>query len=297
MDKLNVVLCLITDENDYQRHQAAEAEATARRLGLNLRIFYAGNDAVEQSQQLLKVIQDGNRHTDAILVEPVGTGMPQVAAAAIRTGISWVVMNRDVTYLPDLRKNSAAFAFSVSTNNEEVGKLQGRQFGALLRGGGSVLYLEGPTTSTAARMRSLGMKSTKPDRVDVKTLKGDWTKESGHRAITSWLRLSTSRQLHVGLVSAQNDAMAMGARAAFQELVNAEDRQSWLAMPFTGCDGLPDTGKAWVNQKLLAATVVAPALTPTALELVVKATQTKTQPPECTLITPSSYPSLEELSR
>ena len=94
MDKLNVVLCLITESNDYQRHQAADAENTARRLGINLQIFYADNDAVEQSQQLLKVIQDRTRHTDAILVEPVGTGMTQVAAAAVRAGISWVVMNR-----------------------------------------------------------------------------------------------------------------------------------------------------------------------------------------------------------
>jgi ribose transport system substrate-binding protein len=297
MDKLNVALCLITEENDYQRHQAAEAEVTARRLGINLKISYAGNDAVEQSQQLLKVIQDRTRHTDAILVEPVGTGMTQVANAAVRAGISWVVMNRGVDYLAELRRSQTAFAFSVSSNNEEIGKLQGRQITALLKKGGCVLYLEGPSTATASRMRSLGMNSTKPDNVDVKALKGDWTKESGHKAITSWLRLSTSRQLHVGLVSAQNDAMAIGARNAFQEIVNVPERQAWLAMPFTGCDGLPDTGKAWVNQGLLAATVVTPAMTGTALELIVKAKQTKTQPPECTLIAPSSYPSLEDLQR
>ena len=141
------------------------------------------------------------------------------------------------------------------------------------------------------------MNSTKPDNVDIKTLKGDWTKESGHRAIASWLRLSTSRQLHVRLVSAQNDDMAIGARNAFQEVVSTSERQAWLALPFTGCDGLPDTGKAWVNQRLLAATVVTPAMTGTALELIVKATQTKTQPPECTLMAPSSYPSLGELER
>jgi ribose transport system substrate-binding protein len=297
MDKLNVVLCLITESNDYQRHQAAEAEITARRLGIHLQIFYAGNDAVEQSQQLLKVIQDRTRRTDAILVEPVGTGMTQVAAAAVRAGISWIVMNRDVEYLAELRRSQTAFAFSVSSNNEEIGKLQGRQITALMKKGGCALYLEGPSTATAARLRSLGMNSTKPDNVDIKTLKGDWTKESGHKAISSWLRLSTSRQLHVGLVSAQNDAMAIGARNAFQEIVNSSERQSWLAMPFTGCDGLPDTGKAWVNQKLLTATVVTPAMTGTALELIVKAMQTRIQPPECTLIAPSSYPSLEELER
>ena len=157
MDKLNVVLCLITEDNDYQRHQAAEAEIAARRLGLNLQIFYAGNDAVEQSQQVLKVIQNKTRHTDAVLVEPVGTGMTQVAAAAVRTGISWVILNREVSYLAELRKSSTAYAFSVSTNNEEVGRIQGRQFAALLKKGGSVLYIEGPSSTTVARLRTMGI--------------------------------------------------------------------------------------------------------------------------------------------
>jgi hypothetical protein len=68
-------------------------------------------------------------------------------------------------------------------------------------------------------------------------------------------------------------------------------------MPFTGCDGLLDTLKAWVNQNLLAATVITPAMRSTALELVLKAIQTNTQPPECTLMKPSSYPTIEELNR
>jgi ABC-type sugar transport system substrate-binding protein len=144
MDKLNIVLSLITEENDYQRHQAAEAEITARRLGLNLQVHDADNDAVEQSQQLLKVIEDGVRHSDAILVEPVGAGMNQVAAAAARAGIPGIVLNREVSYLSELSRTSSVYAFSVSNDNEEVGKIQGRRFAGLLKGGGSVLYLEGP---------------------------------------------------------------------------------------------------------------------------------------------------------
>ena len=131
----------------------------------------------------------------------------------------------------------------------------------------------------------------------MKTVKGDWTRESGHKAVASWLRLSTSRQLNVGVIGSQNDAMAMGARTAFQETLSAADREAWLTLPFTGCDGSPDTGKVWVQQKLLAATVVTPAMAGIALDLLVKAIQTRTQPPECTLIPPISYPSIEDLSR
>ncbi len=297
MDKLNVVLSLITSDNDYQRQQAAEAESTAKRLGVDLQILYAGNDAVEQSQQVLKVIQSRLGRPSAIIVEPVGTVMNQVAGAAVAAGISWVVMNREADYLHDLRKNSAVQAFAVSTDNEEVGRIQGRQFAALMRNGGTVLYIEGPSTSTAARLRSQGMLATKPANLEVKSIKGDWTKESGHKAITSWLRLSTSRQLRVGVVGCHNDAMAIGARTAFQEVSNNADRDAWLSLPFTGCDGVPDTGQAWVRQGLLAATVTTPATSGTALELFVRAKQSGIMPPESTLIAPIPRPSMEALAK
>ena len=41
--------------------------------------------------------------------------------------------------------------------------------------------------------------------------------------------------------------MAIGARKAFEELPNEADRERWLELPFTGCDGLPKTGQAWVR--------------------------------------------------
>jgi len=297
MDKLNVVLSLITSDNDYQRQQAAEAESTARRLGVDLQVLYAGNDAVEQSQQILKVVQSRTLRPNAIIVEPVGTVMHQVAAAAVATGISWVVMNRDADYLHDLRKNSAVQAFAVSTDNEEVGRIQARQFAALMRNGGTILYIEGPSTTTAARLRSQGMLAIKPANLEVKSIKGDWTKESGHKAITSWLRLSTSRQLRIGVVGCQNDAMAMGARTAFQDVTVNVDRDAWLSLPFTGCDGVPETGQAWVRQGLLAATVTTPATSGMALELLVRAAHSGIRPPESTLIAPISCPSLEVLAK
>ena len=83
MTKPNVLVSLITHDNDYQMEQAAAAEDAARRLDANIQIVYAGNDAVNQSQQLLKVIQGSPPRPDAILVEPVATGMPRVAGAAV----------------------------------------------------------------------------------------------------------------------------------------------------------------------------------------------------------------------
>jgi ribose transport system substrate-binding protein len=42
--------------------------------------------------------------------------------------------------------------------------------------------------------------------------------------------------------------MAMGAKKAFQELVDPDTRERWLDVPYIGCDGVPKTGQAWVRQ-------------------------------------------------
>ncbi len=57
MKKLRFLVSLITQENDYQREQAAAAEEAARRLGVDLEILYCGGDAIHQGEQLLEVIQ------------------------------------------------------------------------------------------------------------------------------------------------------------------------------------------------------------------------------------------------
>ncbi len=71
MKKLNFVLSLITQDNDYQIEQAASAEEIARRLGLDLKIVFADNDAIQQSQQILEFIQTKSAALpDGIILEP-----------------------------------------------------------------------------------------------------------------------------------------------------------------------------------------------------------------------------------
>ena len=84
MKKPTFVVSLTTDDNDYQMEQAVAAENAALRLDVKVEIVYADNDAILQSQQLLKVIQSSSTsQPDGIVFEPVGgTGLPQVAGAA-----------------------------------------------------------------------------------------------------------------------------------------------------------------------------------------------------------------------
>jgi ribose transport system substrate-binding protein len=256
MNKLNILVSLMTDDNDYQLEQAASAQAAALQLGANVQIIYSGNDAVQQTQQILSFIQDPSKRPDAILAEPVGTGMAQIAKAAVAAGIAWAIINTDVDYIPQLRHHALVPVFAVLSDHETIGKIQGLQIGSLLGEQGCVLYIEGPSVRDVAKSRTKGLLATKPSRVDVKTLKGDWTQNSGYHAIKSWLSLSTSRQLNVSMIACQNDDMAMGARRAFEELRDMRERDTWLRLPITGCDGLPRSGQEWVRQGRLAATVV-----------------------------------------
>jgi ribose transport system substrate-binding protein len=297
MNKLKVVVSLITNDNDYQLEQAASAQAAALQLGADVQIIYSGNDAVQQTQQILTFIQDPSKRPDAILAEPVGTGMAQIAKAAVGAGIAWGIINTDVNYITELRQHALVPVFSVMSDHEAIGKIQGQQIGAFLGETGCVLYIEGPSVRDVAKLRTKGTLSTKPQHVDVKSLKGDWTQNSGYQAMKSWLSLSTSRQLHVGMIAGQNDDMALGARRALEELGNLTERDAWLRLPITGCDGLPRSGQEWVRQKRLAATVISPPLVGDALHLLASALAAGSQPPERTVVAPSSFPSLKELER
>lgn len=297
MKRLNFLISLTTDDNDYQQEQANAAEQAAQRYGVDIKIIYAQNDSIIQSQQLLNVIQSSGPHPDAIIFEPVGgTGLPQAGRAAGAAGIGWVVMNRDVDYISDLRKSYKVPSFSITSDHEEVGRIQGRQLGALLPQGGSVLQIQGPTESLAAKQRSAGMYETKPASVQVKTMRAHWTEESSYKVVSSWLRLSTSQEARIDVIAAQDDSMAIGARKAFQDHTTGALRDRWLSLPFLGCDGVPTTGQAWVQSGLLTGTVVIPAITGKAIELLVNTFRGGLVAPERSLTVPASFPAVEKLA-
>jgi ribose transport system substrate-binding protein len=298
MKRAKFLVSLTTNDNDYQQEQATAAEETARRLGVDVEIIYAGNDTINQSQQLLQIIQaTANSRPNAIIMEPVGgTALPTVARTAAAAGVGWVVLNHEIDYISEIRSTFNVPAFSLTSDHEEIGRIQGRQFGALLPKGGSILYIQGPSKSSAAKQRTAGMYETKPGNIEIRALKGEWTSESAQRSVQAWLRLSTSVKTSIDLIGCQDDSMALGARKAFQELVDAGDREKWLGLPYTGCDGLPKGGQQWVKDGVLAATVVVPPNTGQAIEMLVQALHKGQKLPEQTMTSAASFPSIEKLA-
>ncbi len=248
---------------------------------------------------MLKIIQSTKEaHPDAIIFEPVGgTAFPQVARAAAAAGIGWVVLNREVEYISELRNAFKIPIFSISSDHEQIGRIQGEQIKALLPGGGSVLLIQGPADSLAAKQRTTGMTETKPADVQVKFMKANWTEAGSYKAVSSWLKLPTSQQSHIDLIAAHDDSMAMGARKALQELSDSNLRANWIKVPLLGIDGVRKTGQAWVQQGLLRATIAVPPNTGKAIEMLAQALQTGTLPPAKTLTVAKSFPAVEELAK
>ena len=298
MTKPRFLLSVTNDDNDYQIEQVKVARQAAHQAGVDLEIVNAHDDGVLQSQQLLDRVQSTRLpRPNAILFEPAGsTVLPQVARAAGAAGIGWAVLSREPDYLNELRQVFRVPAFVVTADHEEIGRIQGRQLAALLPAGGLVLNIQGPSQSLAAKQRHVGLLETKPENLQLRVLKAHWSESSALKAVTSWLRLSTSLGTEIAAVCAQDDSMAIGARKAFGECAH-ELRESWLKVPFLGCDGMPRTGQEWVRRGILTATVFSPPTAGPAIEMMARFMAHGSMPPVRTLTETRSIPALEDLAQ
>ena len=288
-------MSLVVAENDYQQEQAAAAKEAAQKLGADLEVLYANSDAVAQGQQLLELIQSSGERPDGIICQPVGTPLEQVAREAVGAGIGWAILNREAPYLPELRQKAKAPVFLVTVDQHEVGRIQGLQMGALLPEGGLVLYIVGPPSNPAIRMRTAGAEAAKPTNIQLRTLPGRLTEQSGYDVVANWLTLSTAHNTPVKLVAAQNDVMAVGARRAFSEKTNGKARQQWENLPYIGCDACPQTGEQWVRNGVLTASIVLPRSAGRAIELMAGSLQAPDALPERTVLSPAPFPALDKL--
>lgn len=289
MAKPKVVVALLTKDQDYQVMQAADADRAATRAGFDLEIVWAKNNGRLQIEQLYHFVRALEKDRPiAMLVQTVlGDGLPVVAKDAVNAGIGWILLNRDGKYIDSLRAESPRIPVgAVTIDQDEIGRIQGRQLRKLLPKGGNVLYVQGPPDSAAAQLRLDATRATLGGAsIDIDVIKGEWTEESGEKAVSSWLFRPGTKELHV--IAAQNDAMAIGAQRAI-----AAKKPQWAALPVVGCDGLPKGGQQLVNEKKFAATIVIPPVAGAALDLIVNHQQKGAIPPARTIMAPRAYPAV-----
>jgi ribose transport system substrate-binding protein len=287
--KPRVVVALLSEEQEFQVMQASDAQKAAGRLGLDLEVVYAEGNPIVQIQQLFRFIHARDDRPLALVVESTtGEGLERVARNAVKSGIGWLLVNTDVRYLAELRHRYPDLPIAaIGGDQQEIGRIQGRQVRRLLPRGGSVLCIEGPADSTVTTGRASGA----AEILDVggyrlKGVNGDWTETGGGRAMASWLRLKTVDLFRPDAVLCQNDIMALGARRVLRD-----QRPEWSAAPFLGCDGLPAGGQRAVEAGLLTATVKVPSNTGPALELLAAWRKDRRPLPAEVLLPPSSFPS------
>jgi ABC-type sugar transport system substrate-binding protein len=298
-EKPKLVVALLAEDQEFQRMQADDARTAAAHAGFEAQILFAENSAILQIQQLYKAIHaPEDQRPKAIVVETVvGEGLGRVASAAARAGVGWVLINGKVPYLEGLRREYPSLPISaVGTDQVEVGRIQARQFLALVPSAqGLVLYVEGPPDTAAAEERLKGAREgLAGSRIELKVVDGQWTEASGEQAVQRWLRLKSSENLRPDVVGCQNDAMAVGARRALE---GWKARPELARLPLTGADGLPDGGQRMVNMGQLAATVISPSNTGPAIEAVARTLKTGQQGPADLFLKPVSYPAESELAR
>jgi len=261
-------LFLLTRQNDYQRLQETAAVAMARQLKIPLDVYFADNDVRKQTQQIYGFIH-AHPVGSMIAVEAVNDEpLEPVARHAALGGLGWLLLNRTADYLIDLRSEFPASAVgSVTADQKEIGRIQGKQFEALLGGKGTVLYVRGPAGASAASDRLAGMKEVlRGTLIKYQIIHGDWTEEGGESAVSSWLR-SAGPTADFQLIGCQNDAMAAGALRAWAGAVIL-NRGNLTRTPVTGVDGNPAYGVQLVDRNRLAATVIMPPVAGQAIELI-----------------------------
>jgi len=134
--------------------QAAAAQSAAVRLACRSRLSMQRMTRSTRASSFHAIQSSGSR-PNGILVEPVGTGMSQAAGAAVAAGTGGASSTRSGLCVA-VAENGQAPVFAVATDHGEVGKIEGAQVAALVKDGGGVLYIEGPSSGGVARTRSSG---------------------------------------------------------------------------------------------------------------------------------------------
>jgi ABC-type sugar transport system substrate-binding protein len=291
----SLALCLVDPSNDFQQLLQRDAEEAARRASVSLVVRFSGHDLAAQLKELDAVVAGAPR-PDAILVLAVrDRGLDRVARSAVKAGISWAFLNRTEDDVEAIRAAAAAgaTACTVCADELETGRIQGRQFRALLakRPGAKVLYVQGSRRSLAARDRTSGMEdAVKGASLEVVLLEGGWSAGEAKEAVRRWLGIAARGGGRFDLVGCQNDQIALGTLDAFAEMARELGRPELARVPVTGCDGTPQLGQRLVREGRLLATVALARSSGPAVELVARAVTGGTLPPTLTLLKGNSFP-------
>jgi ABC-type sugar transport system substrate-binding protein len=292
-------LFLRTTENDYQQQLKEEALREGNRAGFAVEVESAQDDAGRQLAQITAAIEKARAgNLVAVLIAPIrDDNLVPTARAAAEVGVEWVLLNREVGFIEELRRQFTDRAiFAVSPEQAEIGCIHGQQVRALMPDGGCVLCVTGPLTTSSAQHRLDGLKSVVADPYRLVTLNADWTSEGARLALERWLNNMTKDTEVPGVLVAQNDEMALGLRQAARDAA-VRLNQPLDKIPIVGCDGSPTLGQRLVREGRLRGTVVTPPASGPAVEWVARMRRRGEIPPAVVVQAVTSFPGLASLRK
>ncbi|MEU0754683.1 ABC transporter permease/substrate-binding protein [Streptomyces albogriseolus] len=225
-DRPKIGLSLSTLNNPFFVQIRDGAEEEAMKLGVDLTVTDAQNDASQQANQLQNFTSGS---LSAVVVNPVDSDAagPSVRGAN-QAGIPVIAVDRGVT--------EADTSALVASDNVEGGALGAKALAEKLGGKGTIVILQGQAGTSASRERGAGFAEGLKDYPGIKVVAkqpADFDRTKGLDVMTNLL------QAHPDIdgVFAENDEMALGA-------IKALGSKAGTSVQVVGFDGTPDGLKA-----------------------------------------------------
>lgn len=245
-DKVDIAVLSNSMSNPYWKTIYDGASDTAKTLGKSVYIQTLAKvgDAEEQANQCENALL---RQPKAIVFAAVNqVNLIPCLQKATHAGVVLVDMDGNFSKA-DAEKNGLNVAFSVGSNNYDLGKLAAEYVKKIT---GKVLVIEGAAGSYPSIQRVAGFRDNIPSTLTVvATLRGDWDMLKAANITND--TLTTHSDLTV--VFAANDQMALGA-------VEALATKGHTNVTVLGVDGNIDAVKAIKEDKLTASMAQLPYL-------------------------------------
>ncbi|MFE5394925.1 substrate-binding domain-containing protein [Streptomyces sp. NPDC056568] len=238
--KQKVGLSLSTLNNPFFVQIRAGAEEQAKKLGVDLTVTDAQNDASQQANQLQNFTSEG---LSSIIVNPVDSDAagPSVRSAN-KDDIPVIAVDRGV--------NKADTSALVASDNVEGGQLGAKALAEKLGGKGTIVILQGQAGTSASRERGAGFAAGLKEYPGIKVVAkqpADFDRTKGLDVMTNLLQAHPD----VDGVFAENDEMALGA-------IKALGSKAGKSVQVVGFDGTPDGLKAVRDGSLFASVAQQP---------------------------------------
>ncbi|MEU6549859.1 substrate-binding domain-containing protein [Streptomyces sp. NPDC046915] len=234
-------LSLSTLNNPFFVQIRAGAQAEAKKLGVDLTVTDAQNDASQQANQLQNFTSSS---LGAIIVNPVDSDAASNSVkAADQAKIPVIAVDRGV--------NKASVDALVASDNVAGGELAGRTIAEKLGGKGKIVILQGQAGTSAARERAEGFAKGLKAYPGIQVLAqqpADFDRTKGLDVMSNLLQAHPDVQ---GVIAA-NDEMALGA-------VKALGSKAGRSVQVVGFDGTPDGLTAVKNGTLYASVAQQPS--------------------------------------